>query len=320
MSQNQKTPEKVDVSVVIPVHNEAKNIPIIFSKLQAALKKSGQSYEIIFVDDGSTDLSLKNMLALKNGSAQPKVVHFKKNKGKSAALSAGFRHAAGDKIATIDADYQEPPEEIPRMSACLENGYDLISGWRHSRQDPWIKVLSSKVFNWLVRQVAHTPLHDVNCGLKIYKKEVAKNIDLHGELHRVIPILAERKGFRVGEVKVAHRAREHGSTKFRGILRGFHGIFDLFTVLFLSSYKERPLHFFGMAGCVLFLFGLGINLFLSFRYFLGVGYIGERLPLFMLGILSMIMGFQSFCLGLVGEMLAGRRLAETKDTDEKIYE
>ena len=308
----------VDLSVVIPAYNEEENIPVIFSKLQAVLGAMGKTFEIIFVDDGSADASLRRMLDIRQRTPGVRVFGLRRNMGKSIALATGFKHAVGENVVTLDADYQEPPEAIPDLIACLETGYDLVSGWRQTRRDPLTKVWSSKIFNWLVRKIAHTSIHDVNCGFKIYKKEVIKNIRLYGGLHRVIPVLAERAGYRVGEIVVAHRAREHGETKFRGIFRGLHGIFDLLTVLFLSSYHKRPLHFFGMAGLVLLLFGLAINAFLTFRYFLGIGFIGERIPLLMLGILSMLLGFQSFCLGLLGEMLVRRNLEASKEPDEEI--
>ncbi|MFQ5673185.1 MAG: glycosyltransferase family 2 protein [Nitrospinales bacterium] len=312
--------EPVDLSVVIPVYNEEENVPVIFSKLQAVLGSTGKTFEIIFVDDGSTDASLRRMLDIKKQAPEVRVFGLGRNMGKSIALATGFKHALGENVVTLDADYQEPPEAIPSLIACLDNGYDMVSAWRKRRRDPLEKVWSSKIFNWLVHKIARTSIHDINCGFKIYKKEVVKNIQLHGGLHRVIPILAERAGYRVGEMVVEHRPREHGETKFRGVFRGLHGIFDLLTVLFLASYHKRPMHFFGMVGLILFLFGLAINAFLTFRYFLGIGFIGERLPLLMLGILSMILGFQSFCIGLLGEMFVrGTSEAAPKGQDEEIH-
>jgi glycosyltransferase involved in cell wall biosynthesis len=312
-----ETRDGVELSVVIPVFNEEENIPILFPRLKAVLDADGNSYEVIFVDDGSTDASLQRMLELKAKHPRVRIVHFRANRGKSAALSAGFDHAAGKNIITMDADYQESPEDIPLLRKTLESGFDMVSGWRHERRDPPVKVLASAAFNWFVRRATRTGWRDVNCGFKIYRREVVGKLRLYGELHRVIPVLAQRQGFRVGEARVAHQPREHGVSKFGGIRRGIHGVFDLATVLFLSSYQKRPLHFFGMAGAVLFVLGLGVNLFLTLRYFFGAGYIGERMPLLMLGILSMILGFQSFCLGLVGEMVARRDTEERRDKDEE---
>lgn len=308
-----------DLSVIVPAYNEAENIALIFSELQRVLGGTPYSYEIIFVDDGSTDLSFKHMMAVKGQYTHTRVVRFRANKGKSEALSAGFRLAGGRKIVTIDADLQESPEEIPRLVAELDKGYDLISGWRHKRRDSRSKVFSSWLFNAFVRVVTGTPFHDINCGLKIYRKEVIKSTHLYGELHRVIPLLVSENGFHVGEMKVTHQPRQHGVSKFTGLFRGFHGFFDLLSVLFLARYEKKPMHFFGMAGAILFTFGLIVNLFLTLRYFMGFGFIGERLPLLLLGILSMILGFQSFCMGLVGEMLVRRHHTRSNDSDEEIH-
>lgn len=316
---NGKTAQEVEISIVVPIFNEAENIPVICDKLQNVLEKMGAAYEIIFVDDGSTDLSLSRLLELKKDRQVIKVIHFRTNKGKSAALAAGFRQAAGRTLVTIDADYQESPESIPQLLKNLDNGLDLVSGWRHHRQDPTMKILASRLFNWIVRCITRTSFYDINCGFKAYRRDVFKRIEIYGELHRVVPILAIKQGFRVGEIKVEHFPRTHGISKFQGFTRGLHGIFDLLSVLFVANYRKKPLHFFGMSGFLMFCAGLGINLFLSLRYFLGFGFIGEHLPLLMLGILLMILGFQSFCMGLLGEMLIRRNLHDFPEKDQEIF-
>ncbi len=307
------------LSAVVPVMNEEENIPLVFKELTSAIEGEGLSYEIIFVDDGSTDDSFKEMMKLKEVSPAVKIVRFRSNKGKTAALSAGFRAARGELVVTIDADLQESPQEIGKMIKEMEKGFDLVSAWRYNRQDSPTKNLVSKVFNRFVRMITGDTIHDINCGFKLYKKEVVKNLNLYGELHRVIPTLASASGFRVGEVQVEHQPRKFGHTKFSGFLRGFHGIFDLFSVLFLSRFGNRPLHFFGMAGFIVFAFGFAIALFLALRYFLGFGFIGERMPLFLLGILSMVLGFQSLSIGLVGEMLVKKILTPSNKYDEEFY-
>lgn len=316
---NGKTANEIEISVVIPIFNEEENIPVIFGRLQKVLEGMGEAYEIIFVDDGSTDASLNRMLDLKKDRQEIKVIHFRINKGKSVALAAGFKQAMGRRLVTIDADYQESPEEIPQMLKSLDGGFDLVSGWRYHRRDPQMKILASRLFNWVVRMITRTNFYDINCGFKVYRRELAKRIELYGELHRVIPILAIKQGFRVGEIKVEHNPRTHGVSKFQGLTRGLHGIFDLLSVLFLANYRKKPLHFFGMSGFLMFFSGLGINVFLSLRYFLGFGFIGEHLPLLMLGILLMILGFQSFCMGLLGEMMIRRNLHDFPEKDQEIF-
>ncbi len=318
MKKSQKLAEPV-LSAVVPVMNEEENIPLVFKELTSAIEKEGLSHEIIFVDDGSADNSFKEMMKLKEQFPTVKIVRFRSNKGKTAALSAGFRAARGEMIVTIDADLQESPQEIGKMIKEMEKGYDLVSAWRYNRQDSATKNLVSRIFNRFVRLITDDNLHDINCGFKLYKKAVVKNLNLYGELHRVIPTLASASGFRVGEVQVEHWPRKYGVTKFGGFLRGFHGIFDLFSVLFLSRFGNRPLHFFGMAGFIVFSFGFAIAAFLTLRYFLGFGFIGERMPLLLLGVLSMVLGFQSLSIGLVGEMLVKKILTHSNKHDEEFF-
>lgn len=291
------------LSVVVPAYNEADNLLEAHERIAAALRRLGKPFEILFVDDGSTDGTPRRLGEIAARDPSVRALRFRKNNGKSAALAAGFQEAAGEIIVTIDADLQEDPAEIPALLAELDKGLDVAGGWRRDRADPSGKVAASRLFNALVRLLTGGPWRDVNCGFKAYRREVVKHLDLFGELHRVIPVLAAHQGFRVGEIPVRHAPRRRGATKFRGAGRGLHGILDLLAVQFLAHYQRRPLHFFGTAGLLLFAAGVAINLFLSIRYFLGIQFIGERLPLLMLGILLMIIGAQSFGMGLLGEMV-----------------
>lgn len=315
LEERESASKHPQLSVIVPVYNEEENFPLISAELLPVLTQSGYSYEIIFVDDGSSDHSYDAMLKFKENNPETKIIRFRKNKGKSEALSAGFESAQGDMVATIDADLQEPPKEILNLIKKLENGYGLVSGWRHKRRDPLGKKIGSKLFNITVQWLTRINLHDINCGLKIYKREVVRNVRLYGELHRVIPLLVSRNGFAVGEMKVEHQPRRHGAAKFNGFSRGYNGLFDTLSVLFLTRYENRPLHFFGMVGLIVFCFGLGVVLLLSLYYILGFGYTGGHLPLFLLGVLSMILGFQSFSLGLIGEMLVRKNPGSSPGKD-----
>ncbi len=296
-------PKDASLSVIVPACNEEENIPLIYARLSAMAPRLKRPVEIILVDDGSTDGTWLSIREICRQDPMVRGLRFRSNRGKSAALAAGVQASSGEILVTIDADFQEDPEEMTTLLSELDEGFDLVSGWRRRRHDPFSKVFSSRLFNALVRLLTGTSLQDVNCGFKACRREVLTGLDLFGELHRVIPILAAHRGFRVGEVAVAHHARQHGRTKFKGLARGLHGILDLLTVQFLTHYQKRPLHFFGIVGIAAFLTGSAINLFLSVRYFLGLQFIGERLPLLMLGILLMILGFQAFGMGLLGEIV-----------------
>ncbi len=288
----------IRVSVVIPAFNESKSLPELVSEIKEAL--TGVPFEVIIVDDGSTDDSWSIIRSLSDTSGV-KGLRFSVNCGKAAALAAGFREAAGEFVATLDADLQDDPGEIPLMIAMMEEkGLDLVSGWKKQRKDPIGKRLPSKLFNLAVRLTTGVRLHDFNCGLKVYRGNVAKSLELYGEMHRYTPVLAAQNGFRIGEKVVNHRPRKYGRTKY-GPARFFRGFSDLLTVLFLNRYSYRPLHFFGGIGTVLFLAGFAVSAYLTFLWFGGES-IGGR-PLLLLGILLMVVGMQFISLGLLGEMM-----------------
>jgi len=302
--QNRQNKSQKELSVIIPLFNEEKSLGSLYGELKSALKNFGKSYEIIFVDDGSKDNSWSVLERLHAADKDIRGIQFRKNSGKAAALSAGFKHAKGKVIVSMDADLQDDPGEIPKLIKKLDEGYDLVSGWRFKRQDPLSKTLPSKFFNYLTSLLTGIRIHDFNCGFKAYRKEVVKDIELYGELHRYIPVLAHWRGYEVGEMKVRHRPRAHGKSKY-GMVRLFRGLTDLLTVMFLTRYMRKPLHLFGSIGLLLFLLGLVVNIYLGVLWFLGQG-IGAR-PLLLLGVLLMLIGFQIVSTGLIGEILIGTR-------------
>ena len=288
----------MDISVVIPLYNEEESLPELHRRLGEILPGIG-SYEIIFIDDGSTDGSLNVLEKLFTKDPHVCVHSFRRNRGKSAALAAGFEKAEGNYVVTMDADLQDDPAEIPALLSRLDE-CDLVSGWKFPRRDPLSKRIPSKVINWLTAKLTGVRIHDMNCGLKAYKNEVVKGLSLYGEQHRFIPALVHAGGFKVGEVKVHHHPRKFGHTKF-GAKRFVEGIFDLITVLFITRYIRKPLHFFGIAGLVLLAAGGGTLLYLIAGWFMG-RWIGGR-PLFTLAVLLVILGIQFISTGLLGEML-----------------
>ncbi len=294
----------MDVSVVVPLLNEQDSLRQLTEEITGQLDNLNKSFEIIFVDDGSDDESFDVILKLKEKYPQIRIIRFRKNFGKSAALSEGFKRANGEIVFTMDADLQDDPAEMPKMIDQLESGYDLVSGWKKRRHDPITKRLPSKLFNFITRLFTGIRIHDFNCGFKLYRQEVIKSIPVYGELHRYLPVLAHWHGFRVGEVVVNHRPRQFGKTKF-GIKRFYRGFFDLLTVLFITRYKQKPMHLFGGIGLVFMLLGLAILLYLTVLWFMGEG-IGRR-PLLFLGVLLLIVGLQSFSTGLISEMLTSSR-------------
>lgn len=289
------------ISVVVPVLDEVESLRPLYQELTETLDTLGLPYELIFIDDGSTDGTDRVLRALHAEDDRIQVIQFRRNFGKSAALAAGFAAAGGDAIITMDADLQDVPAEIPNLLAELEAGADLVSGWKFPRHDPWSKTLPSSIFNAVVRLLSGVRLHDFNCGLKAYRADVVQELHLYGELHRYVPVLAHFRGFRVTELKVQHRPRQFGRSKF-GAARFARGFFDLLTVLFLTQYNRRPLHFFGWFGLVTLLLGFGINAYLAVLWFLGEP-IGHR-PLLTLGVLLMIIGAQFVVFGLLAEMIA----------------
>ncbi len=293
-----------ELSIVIPVYNEEKNLTPLHAQLQSVLETLGGSYEVIFVDDGSYDNSFSILEKLHHEDSNVKVIQFRKNFGKAAALSAGFTQAGGKVIVTMDADLQDDPREIPNFIQKLDEGYDLVSGWRSKRQDPFSKIFFSRLFNYLTAILTGLRIHDFNCGFKSYRKEVVKDLSLYGELHRYVPALAHWQGFKITEIRVKHRPRAHGRSKY-GVKRLFSGLTDLLTVMFLTKYMKKPLHLFGGIGFLLFLAGLIINIYLAILWLQGQG-IGGR-PLLLLGVLLMLVGFQIVSTGLIGEMIVSVR-------------
>ncbi len=299
--------EKIDwangrhVSVVIPALDEADSLPELFSRLEEVALSNNYRMQVILVDDGSTD----NTKAVVS-SYQPKqldsflYISFRTNHGKSSALSEGISKAEANVIVTMDADLQDQPEEIPNLLKLIDQDYDVVSGWKRSRQDPLFgKKLPSQVFNWLVRRVLSSTLKDINCGLKAYRSEVWDEINIYGEFHRFIPALAANRGFRIGEVEVEHRPRKLGVSKY-GASRFFKGVMDLLTVYFLNSYQQRPLHFFGVLGSTLSAMGFIGCVYLSVLWFFGQP-IGTR-PLLMLSVLLLIVGVQIVLFGLLSQL------------------
>lgn len=291
----------MDLSIVIPAFNEHESLPELLESISKSVNPLNLAYEIIVIDDGSTDTTLEVLKALKPKYPRLKVLSFRKNYGKSPALSEGFKIAQGKWVITMDADLQDDPAEIPNLLARLGEGFDMVSGWKKNRHDPLSKVIPSRIFNFVVAKLSGIPIHDFNCGLKAYRREVVKSIQVYGELHRFIPILVRWQGFRVGELPVRHHRRRYGRTKF-GVTRFFNGFFDLLTVLFLTQFKSTPLHIFGFLGLISFFIGLSVELYLTLRWFAGSG-IGQR-PLFFLGILLIIVGVQFIGFGLLAEMIS----------------
>ena len=266
--------DRVDVSIVVPLFNEVESLPELHQRIAAALEEAGASFEVLFVDDGSRDGSFKAIRGLREKDDRVRAIRFRRNYGKSAALAVGFEAVRGNAVVTMDADLQDDPAEVPGMLTLLGEGYDLVSGWKKDRKDPLTKRLPSKLFNRVTGIVSGLRLHDFNCGLKAYRREVVETIPIYGELHRYLPVLAHWAGFRVTETPVLHHPRKHGSSKF-GLGRFTHGFFDLLTVYFVSNYTRRPLHLFGSFGLLSFGAGFGIALYLTWLWLSGVG-IGTR--------------------------------------------
>jgi glycosyltransferase involved in cell wall biosynthesis len=288
------------VSVVVPVYNEERSVELLYDEVASALDGTGREWEAVFVDDGSTDGSFAALTRLHARTAQVRVVRLRRNFGKAAALAAGFAEAAGEIVVTIDADGQDDPAEIPRLLAKLEEGYDLVSGWKTRRRDPWRRRLLSRVFNAVTGWVSGVRLHDMNCGFKAYRAEVVRGLALYGELHRFLPVLAHERGFRIAELPVNHRPRAHGRSRY-GLERYLRGFFDLITVSFMGRYRRRPLHLFGGLGLAAGLTGFAVCLYLTVLW-LGGSPIGHR-PLLTLGVLLVVVGVQFLSLGLLAELL-----------------
>lgn len=297
----------MNISVVIPLLNEQESLNELYDWIAKVMQSNRFSYEVIFIDDGSTDWSWETITTLSEKDSNVKGIRFLKNFGKSQALHAGFNKAQGDVIITMDADLQDNPDEIPELYyMIIKEGFDLVSGWKKKRYDSIIaKNLPSKVFNWAARKTSGVKLHDFNCGLKAYHKNVVKNIDVNGEMHRYIPVLAKNAGFiKIGEKIVQHQARKYGETKF-GMDRFIHGFLDLITIWFLSRFGKRPMHLFGALGVIMFIIGFGFTLYLGIdKLFLNpFGRLITQRPQFYIALATMIIGTQFFIAGFLGELI-----------------
>ncbi|MEJ2110283.1 MAG: glycosyltransferase family 2 protein [Acidobacteriota bacterium] len=295
------TKERFDVSIVVPLYNEEASLQELHRRITEVLEKTGVSYELIFVDDGSEDRSYPILESLHASDPHVKVVSFRRNFGKAAALTAGFEETVGDIVITMDADLQDDPDEIPNFIAEIRSGKDLVSGWKKQRHDPLNKRLPSKIFNIMFCAIAGLKLHDFNCGFKAYRRDLLDHIELYGELHRYIPALANWKGFKVDEIVVKHHPRKFGKSKY-GYERILKGFFDMITIYFTRKYNKSPLHVFGKIGVFFGLIGFGALSYLAALWFLGYRPIGNR-PLLFLGMLSILFGMQLVAFGLMNEML-----------------
>ncbi|MFY8097780.1 MAG: glycosyltransferase family 2 protein [Flavobacterium sp.] len=306
----------MNISIVIPLLNEQESLPELCKWIEKVMQSHNFSYEILFVDDGSTDQSWNTILKLSKTNSNIKGIKFLRNYGKSQGLHAGFAQAQGDVVITMDADLQDSPDEIPDLYDMIMNqGYDLVSGWKKKRYDSVVaKNLPSKLFNWAARKISGVKLNDFNCGLKAYKNIVIKNIEVSGEMHRYIPVLAKNAGFsNIGEKVVIHQARKYGSSKF-GMDRFVNGFLDLITIWFISKFGKRPMHFFGLLGTVMFVIGFGLALYLGIdKLFIHTKarLITER-PQFYIALTSMIIGTQLFLAGFLGEIIL-----RTKNNEER---
>lgn len=299
---NKRKNNKDILSAVVPVLNEEESLPELGMLLEKELKAiAGDNFEIVFIDDGSTDNSFEVIKQLKERNNRIRAFKFRRNYGKSAALSLGFSQARGSIIVTLDADLQDDPSEIKNLIEKLKEGYDLVTGWKKKRHDPITKVLPSRFFNWVTSKVSGIKLHDFNCGLKAYRRDLAKSLQLYGEIYRYIPALANWEGFKVTELPVKHHPRKFGKSKF-GSARFIKGYLDLITVLFTTRYLKRPMHFFGTIGTIFATSGFIIDLYLLIEWILGLTALSNR-PLMMLGIALIIVGVQFFSIGLIGEMI-----------------
>jgi len=296
----------MDISIVIPFLNEAESLPELTEWIQRVANANHLSYEIIMVDDGSTDNSWRVVQELRRRDPNIKGIKFQRNYGKSAALNEGFRAAEGDIVITMDADLQDSPDEIPDLRRMvLDGGYDLVSGWKKKRYDNTItKNIPSKFFNAVTRRIHKINLHDMNCGLKAYKKNVVKSVEVYGDMHRYIPVLAKWSGFRkIGEKVVEHRPRKYGVSKF-GWRRFINGFLDLMSITFVGKFSKRPMHFFGLWGIVFFLVGFGISIYLIISKIVDASFSLTNRPGFYLALATIIIGVQLFLAGFIGELIS----------------
>jgi glycosyltransferase involved in cell wall biosynthesis len=303
------------ISVVVPLRNESPALEELYNRLATVLAQLADEYEIIFVDDGSTDDSIKKIKEFRKLNPAVRYIRFRRNFGKSAALAAGFRYARHPLIATLDADLQDLPEQLALLVDKLKEGFDLVSGWRYNRHDKLTRRISSKIYNRTTSILTGVRLHDINCGLKCYRREVLDEVMIYGERHRYIPVLASYRGFRLGEVKIEHARREYGRSRY-GIERVFGGIFSLLTVILMTRYTNRPLHFFGLLGSFLGLVGTVIDAYLIAGRVFFNHWLSNR-PLLIIGTLLVIVGVQFILFGLLAEMIA---FSYRRESDYSIVE
>ena len=296
----------MDLSIVIPLIDEAESLPELTSWIEKVMNENNYSYEVIFVDDGSSDNSWEIIEHLRSKNSNIKGIKFQRNYGKSAGLNVAFQAASGDVVITMDADLQDSPEEIPDLRKMIvEGGFDMVSGWKKKRYDNTLtKNIPSKFFNAVTRKVSGIKLHDFNCGLKAYSKRVVKGVEVYGEMHRYIPVLAKWAGFKkIGEKVVEHRARKYGVSKF-GWRRFVNGFLDLLSITFVGKFSKRPMHFFGLWGTLFFLAGLGISLYLIISKIMDSSFALTNRPGFFLALTSLIIGMQLFLAGFIGELIS----------------
>ena len=317
----------IDISIVVPLYNEVESLPELHAWIQRVMKENNFSYEVLFVDDGSKDGSWKVVEALRNADANVKGIKFQRNYGKSAALQVGFEAVKGNVVITMDADLQDSPDEIPGLyKMIVEEDFDVVSGWKKKRYDPITKTIPTKLYNWAARRLTGIYLHDFNCGLKAYKYEVVKSIELYGDMHRYIPPLAKYAGFtKIGEKVVQHQSRKYGTTKF-GMSRFLNGPLDLLSVVFMGKFGKKPMHLFGALGVLMFIIGFGFAFYLGIdKLFIdkGARLLAERTEFF-IALTAMIVGVQFFLAGFVAELI-GRNsssrnvyLIEKRLTDEQV--
>lgn len=308
-----------DISIVIPLLNEEESLPELVAWIDRVMQEHKFSYEVLLVDDGSKDKSWQVITNLKASYPTVKGIKFRRNYGKSAALNVGFHEVQGDVVITMDADLQDSPDELPELyHMIIKDGFDIVSGWKKKRYDPLTKTIPTRLFNWATRKMSGIYLHDFNCGLKAYKREVVQSIEVFGEMHRYIPVIAKRAGFvKIGEKIVQHQARKYGHSKF-GWERFFNGFLDLMSIYFLTRFGKKPMHFFGFYGIVMFFLGFLITFYLLFNkvYHSNVTHEATREvtanPLFYLSLLSIILGTQLFLAGFLGELIS-RSSADRND-------
>ncbi|MDX2475169.1 MAG: glycosyltransferase family 2 protein [Candidatus Krumholzibacteria bacterium] len=299
---------RCDIAVVVPAYNEAESLPELIDRIEAAITGMGKTWEAWIIDDGSTDNTFGVIEELAAARPQVHGLSFGRNFGKAAALAAGFKAVSADLIITMDADLQDDPAEIPAFAELIDQGYDLVSGWKQDRKDSFVKNKTSKVFNWFTSRMCGLSLHDFNCGLKAYRRSVTQKVRLYGDMHRYVPALAHLDGFKVTEMPVKHFARKYGTTKY-GMDRFVNGFMDLLTVYFLHARHTSPLHFFGRMGLVSLTIGGGISSWFLVRWMLGYGM--HVRPILVLGLVLIVVAFQFISLGLIAELIvAGRRPEE----------